>query len=258
MLDNIGGLVVSDILHGLRILVTRPAAQAKPLIDKLCKLGADTIAFPTIEIQPLNDSSNFLNTIKQLKDTQIIIFISRNAVKYTIPLIQQEFPTLPPELKIAAVGPGTAEEIRALGLTVDITPENHYNTAGLLAIHELVESTNKHIMIARGEGGKEELADTLRKRGAMVSYLESYRRQPPKTDMSKALYPSPDLIITTSHDNLQNLYDMTPESLREALLDCQLLVISPGMIEQCETLGFSHPAILAANPSDGAIIKSLI
>ena len=76
--------------------------------------------------------------------------------------------------------------------------------------------------------------------------------------MKKALHPAPDLIISTSQDALQNLYDMTPEALQEELLECQLLVISSGMVEQCETLGFTHPAIVAKNPTDEAIIKALV
>ena len=246
------------MLEGLSILVTRPASQAKTLIDKLQQLGARAVAFPTVEIQPLTQSPEFISTIKNVKDADMLIFISRNSVKHALPIIKQEHPSMADQLKVAAVGPGTADEIRELGVTVDIMPDNQYNTDGLLAINELVECAGKQIIIVRGEGGKEQLAETLSKRGAHVSYLECYRRALPKNDISGALSPTPDLIIATSHDVLQNLYDMTPEPLREVLLECQLLVTSPNMVELCETLGFSHPAIVAPNASDEAIIHALL
>jgi uroporphyrinogen-III synthase len=249
---------MDSVLEGLSIIVTRPESQARSLIEKLNTLGAQTTAFPTVEIKPINDSPEFLKTIDCIGDTDIIIFISRNAVKHTLPLIKQQHASLPEHLKIVAVGPGTAEEIKALDVEVDLMPDDHYNTDGLLALKALIESTGKHIIIARGEGGKERLAETLTKRGAHVTYLESYRRALPKNDISITLKAQPDLIIATSNDVLQNLYDMTPESLREALLDCQLLVISPSMVEQCEILGFSHPAIVATNASDESIIKALL
>ena len=59
--------IMNNMLEGLSILVTRPKEQAKSLLDKLRKLGAEVIAFPTVEIEPLNHSADFLNIIKKIK-----------------------------------------------------------------------------------------------------------------------------------------------------------------------------------------------
>ena len=96
--------------------------------------------------------------------------------------------------------------------------------------------------ILRGEGGRELLAHTLRERGAEVEYLECYRRIMPDGDPAD-LYQCWNekrvlLIIVTSNEALQNLFNMVNESHRSELLASTLVVVSQRAIKKAGELGF--------------------
>jgi uroporphyrinogen-III synthase len=246
------------MLEGLKIVVTRPKDQADNLIKRLKKLGAEVIFFPTIEITPTLNDKNLTNTIAQLDQTYLLIFISRNAVRCAEKLIKEHWPTLPKNLKVAAIGQGTAEELDKIGIHVDLLPQGTFNSETLLEIPELNDVAGKNVVIVRGEDGKEILGNTLRERGAIVRYAETYRRLRPDTEIEPILAKKPDVIIATSSVSLQNLYDMTPNASRENLLSCQLLVISQDMVDLADQLGFSNVPILASGATDEAILNALV
>ena len=78
---------------------------------------------------------------------------------------QQPSPCLAP-------GPGTAEALAALGIAGARIPATTFDSDGLLALPELAAPRGKRIVIFRGEGGREQLGDTLRARGATVDYVD--------------------------------------------------------------------------------------
>lgn len=246
------------MLEGLKIVVTRPKDQADNLIKKLKQLGAEVIFFPTIEITPTKDDQQLVSLIEKLDQTDLLIFISRNAVRCSEKLIKKYWPVLPGKVKVAAIGQGTAEELEKIGFSVDFMPEGTFNSETLLEIPEMNDVTGKAIIIVRGEDGKEILGNTLRERGANVYYAETYRRLRPDTEISPILDKKPDVIITTSPSSLQNLYDMTPSAIREILLSYQLLVVSPEMVDLADQLGFSNVPIIASGATDDAILKALV
>jgi uroporphyrinogen-III synthase len=246
------------MLEGLKIVVTRPRDQADNLIKKLKQLGADVTFFPTIEITPTKDDQNLARLVERLDEVDLLIFISRNAVRYSEKLIKKYWPVWPSKVKVAAIGQGTAEELEKTGFSVDFMPEATFNSESLLEIPEMNDVMGKTIIIVRGEDGKELLGNTLRERGANVCYAETYRRLRPDTEISPVLDKKPDVIITTSSSSLQNLYDMTPSEMRELLLSYQLLVVSSEMVELADHLGFSNVPIIATGATDDAILKALV
>ena len=79
-------------LQGKRILVTRPAAQAGKLAEMIGDLGGDPIRFPLLEIGPADDTLPLQRAVAQLDDYALAIFISPNAVIYSVPLILSRRP----------------------------------------------------------------------------------------------------------------------------------------------------------------------
>lgn len=244
-------------LENLRIAVTRPGDQGKPLAEKLQALGAEALLFPTIEITPFEDKSKCLELFDQLDQTDFLIFISRNAVRHSAPDINTRWPTLPESLTIIAIGHGTAEELETYGIQADLIPPTAKSEA-LLELIELKDVAKKQITIVRGDNGRDLLANTLKERQATVHYAETYHRHCPTANIDSLFKKPLDLIVTTSGEGLQNLYNMTPEALHEQLLACQLLVVSEHMADLAEELGFSHACIVAHGASDGSIIKALL
>jgi uroporphyrinogen-III synthase len=251
-------MTVRTDLKGIGILVTRPAHQAGPLCDRILAAGGRPVRFPLLKILDTSDTPRTDAILQQLGGYAIAIFVSPNAVHYGIQAITRHG-GLPPTLKLAAVGRGTARELHTLaGREPDIVPQVRFDSEGLLALPALQQVDGKRILILRGNGGRELLADTLRERGAHVDYAEVYRRETADADMAEQDWlAKSDIITVTSNEALQNLVALTAEKNRATLLARPLVVVSERAAELAQRLGFTHPALVARQAGDEAIIEML-
>lgn len=244
-------------LAGIGVLVTRPRHQAGPLCEMIAAQGGTPLPFPTLEIAPPADLSGTRALLGQLERFQIAIFISPNAVQRGLALLPEG--RLPAGLKIAAVGKGTARELARAGIEVSLLPEGQYDSEALLALPQLQDVQDKHILIVRGEGGRPLLADTLRQRGAQVVYAEVYRRLRPQADVAALLKRWPgevQIAITTSNDILDNLAALLGTAGGEQLQHTPLIVISERMRIRAQELGCRH-IILACGADDLSLMQAL-
>lgn len=175
-------------LQGFGIAVTRPVDQATKLNARIAGCGGMAIAYPLIDIRPLTDYQAFDETLKAVADTDWAIFISSNAVQNGLPRVLNRYKSLPSQLKFAAIGPVTAQELLALGkpagLQQVLTPTERFDSESLLNLPQMQMMQGKKVMIFRGIGGREVLANTLIARGAKVCFAECYQRVNPQTDCS--------------------------------------------------------------------------
>jgi uroporphyrinogen-III synthase len=115
-------------------------------------------------------------------------------------------------------------------------------------------------LIVRGEGGREELAATLRSRGATVDYLDVYKRVIPNSDSSQLdLLLAQDrlnVITATSGAALQNLLIMLEEKHHRRLFVAPLVVVSDRIRQIAADMGFKRIAV-ANSPSDSAILETV-
>jgi uroporphyrinogen-III synthase len=93
----------------VRVIVTRPRDQAGPLVERLEALGLDVVPCPLIEIDPGTDPV-------AVAGYEWVVVTSPNGARE---LVRRADGTLP---KVAAVGPGTAETLRALGVEPAFVP----------------------------------------------------------------------------------------------------------------------------------------
>lgn len=177
---------MSTALTGKGVLLTRPAGQASRLAQRLAELGATPILFPAIEIAPPTDLAAVLAIIDRLHDFDLAVFISPSAAETALALIRARR-ALPPGLRVAAVGEGTARALRRLGFDEVIVPSAGADSESLLALPEMHDVAGRRIVVFRGEGGREQLAQTLRARGATVEHADCYRRQRPSADPGPVL-----------------------------------------------------------------------
>ena len=252
---------MSHVLDGVHVVVTRPVHQAEPLCNLIEEQGGEVFRFPVIEIVDADDKAALSKIIDRMADFDLAIFISPNAVNAAMKCLSM-VGGLPEHLSIAAVGQGSAKALAAHGVTVDIFPEQLFNSEALLALDELQQVAGKKIVIFRGEGGRELLATTLEERGAQVEYAECYRRIQPDTNIDgfqdKYARGELDIIIVTSNEGLQNLYDMIYKSGLKWLVNVPLLLVSERTVELARNLGFTHEPILATKASNEALLQALI
>jgi len=157
----------------LRVVVTRAAAQAGPLVSRLEELGYEVVACPLVEIVPLGD-----DPIDPSPYDWVIVTSPNGADQ-----LARRLASAP--ARIAAIGPGTAAALRAHGLESAVVPAVS-TQEGLLA--ELPRPAGR-VLVAAAEGARRLLVDALD-----ADFLPLYRTielHPPET-------PEGDLAVVAS------------------------------------------------------------
>lgn len=245
-------------LRRLSVMITRPKHQAEKLASDIQAHDGIPVFFPTIEIAPL-DNTVFLSAVfKKIDQYDLVIFISPNAVFQAASYIHHFWAAWPKKTKIIAIGPGTINTLKLHGLSVDYYPEKNFNSEGLLTLPPLQNPNQKKILICQGENGGVTLINNLKERGATVNTLNIYKRQyPPIIKTNIPRQSEVDIIICTSQTGLKNLVSLLQPYWHAALLDKQLLVISPRIAVLVKKLGFVKPPLISDNASNEAILQTL-
>ena len=232
-------------LNGLKVLVTRPEHQAENLCDLIVAQGGEVIAFPVISIKPIAVEDNAAS------NCEMIIFVSRNAVSYFVDGSREQ-PC--DSIQCVAIGAGTAKRMIECGLRVDIQAPSPAGSESLLAMSEFQDVSGTDIVIVRGQGGRELLADTLTARGASVQYLEVYQRQITSPNNDKIEQAKQvDCSIVTSVAGLDNLCQLIKG---DTLKNKRLIVISERIKQRALELGFQK-IYVADDASDNAIVQKI-
>jgi uroporphyrinogen III methyltransferase/synthase len=165
-------------LFGKRILVTRAREQASALSDRLRTLGAEPIEFPTIRIEPPSDGGAALAVaLTDLADYDWAVFTSANGVAAVFAGLAAAGRDARAfgNVRIAAIGPATAEALRACGIRADFTPSEFVAEAVAAQFPESV--AGKRILLARAAEARDVLPDTWRAAGATVDVVAAYRTE---------------------------------------------------------------------------------
>ena len=112
-------------LFGRRILVTRPREQADGLVGPLTDLGAEVIVQPAIVIEDPPDWNPVDTALSRLDQYDWLVLSSANGVRVLLDRLYHRGGDLRRlgAVKIAAIGPGTAEALQHYHLRPDILPE---------------------------------------------------------------------------------------------------------------------------------------
>ncbi len=168
-------------LAARRVLVTRPVGQRRELIAAIEALGGEAISLPLLAIESIRDAEaeiRLRENLSRLPQYDLLIFISVNAARFGVRRIVECGAVISPMAAILAVGAATAREAAALLDRPVHGPAAGGGSESLLELPQLDDVKDLRVAIFRGEGGRELLAAELRRRGAIVDYLEVYRRTP--------------------------------------------------------------------------------
>lgn len=245
-------------LEGLGVLITRPIHQAERLAQAIQTAGGKPIIFPTIEIQAIGDKTSLLKMIQNLKDYDLVIFISANAVEQGFPYILESKISLH-SLKFAAIGNATKKALESYNIKDVIAPSERFDSEALLELTELQNVASKKIVIFRGETGRETLASKLRERGAHVDYAACYRRAIPSMDAQflGASWKNGEInaVSAMSLESLSNLCDILDSSTRHLLFNTPVFVPHPRIASGAEKMGLHNLHITGTTDED--LIKNL-
>jgi len=250
---------LTSLLAGAHVLVTRPAHQAENLSRLIEDSNGTAVPFPVLDIVASDNSKAAKTLLQQPDQFQWLVFISANAVNFALKANGGKIQRFK-SVHYAAVGQATARSMAAAGIPADLVPEQGYNSEALLAMPQMQQVDGQAFLIVRGEGGREELANTLRDRGATVSYLEVYKRIRPAVDNAPVLrllaQNRLDAVTVTSVEALQNLLIMIGEDNHKLLLALPLVVVSDRIRSVAADLGFKRITV-TDSPADSAILEAV-
>ncbi|MBB2494027.1 uroporphyrinogen-III synthase [Aquipseudomonas ullengensis] len=249
---------------GWRLLLTRPAAENAALAATLSDAGVFSNSLPLLETEALAQTPQQRSTILDLPRYCALITVSKPAARLGLALLQRDWPQPPSGPCWFSVGAGTAlvldEYLAPHGQRVSFPAEGDDSEAllGLPALQQALAVANPRVLILRGQGGRELLAETLRARGAQVDYLELYRRvlpdYPADTLLQRVRGERLNAVLVSSAQGLEHLCRLAGAAWPE-LARLPLLVPSPrvaelaraaGALQVIDCRGASAAAVLAA------------
>ena len=241
-------------LFGKRIVVTRTRSQASKLSEKISALGAEVIEFPTIEIKSLKPSENFIKKLKNISQYEWLIFTSPNAVD----LFFQFFIEGPRDLrdlkgvKIAVIGPATAEKLEKRGLRPDLMPVE-FVAESLLKEFRKKKLLKKKILLPCSQDARLTLKEGLEKLGAKVDRFHLYKTIKPKNLSAEKIekVKKADLITFTSSSTVLNFYKIIKKS--QATLACIGPITAQTLREKKE-----NPQIIAKEYTIDGLVQAIL
>jgi uroporphyrinogen-III synthase len=157
--------VAEQPLSGRRIVVTRPEAQT--LADELERLGAEVTIVPLIEIRPAEDRHALEEAIARFGSYDWIVLTSVNGVA----AVSSGLAALANHSRVAAVGPVTAEAIRAHGVEPAFVASRASDDIG----SGLGALEGARVLLPQADIAAPHLAEELRAGGAEVDVVVAYR-----------------------------------------------------------------------------------
>ena len=229
------------VLEGLTVLNTRPSHLALETSQTIEAMGGRVSHIPSLVIQTLHINRNHLTA--QVNRSDIILFCSRNAVvDSVISSIQQALQTKP-QIKIGAIGLATAQALHDAGIIEVFFPRDHHSE-GLLARPELRLVQDKHILLIKGQDGRQLLANELRSQGAKLDELIVYKRLLPNMSQQQChrLWQQQpvDIVIGMSQESINNLFILFGKTGKPWLINTPWLLWSHRLDKVARHLGIKQ------------------
>ncbi|WP_084162076.1 fused uroporphyrinogen-III synthase HemD/membrane protein HemX [Paraburkholderia bannensis] len=266
------------------VVITRPAGQSDALAAQLAARGLKPLDFPLIAIAPVRDDAPLREALGALERYALVVFVSPNAIDrafecyQSLPLSSSIWPHA---LPIGVVGPASVAALARHGVKAPdhrvISPAGaadeepaRFDSESLYAALETTLGENafagKRVLIVRGDGGREWLADRLREAGAEVEAVAAYRRIVPEppigawASVHALLEGAPHAWLVTSSEGVRNLDELAREHLTAGeiveLRHAHLVAPHPRIAETARSLGFDRMTVSGAG--DERIVETLV
>lgn len=263
-------------LTGKRILVSRPQVDAEGesprgvpeqksvsdsnedvLTSLLRELGADVVSQPAIAIRSVEDPARLDDVIMRLRTFDWILFSSRHGVRYFMARMRhlgydsRAFGGV----KLAAVGPSTAQELHRHGLQPDLVPKT---SSGRALAESLTGSANGDAFLSiRGTRGEDHFVTPLTDAGGRVDEVVVYEQLPVShADPSVVAMVRDqviDWVVITSADTARHLHRMLGDNIWHA----RAVAISSAAANVVADLG-GHDTVVADQPGIQPLVDAIV
>jgi len=248
---------MAGALQGRRVVVTRAASQAAPLIALLEAAGAEALVFPTIEIVDPEDFGPVDDAIRQIDVYSWAVFTSTNGVERffaRMAEVDKDARALH-GLRIAAVGPATAEALGQHGIRPDFVPDEYVGEGVLEGLCVRGVGQGTRVLLPRALEAREVLPAELSARGARVDVVPVYRTVPGAGDpevLERLRAGEADAVTFTSSSTVRHFVRLTGGvDLSDVVIACIGPITAAtarehGLTVTVEPEEYTVPALVAA------------
>ena len=262
------------------IVVTRPSGQARQLIEVLTssieqsgvakRSLPEIVSLPLLTIVPKTDEQLADHIATTLKDADLAIFVSPNAIECTMRLLERDWQEFSKKIiPIGVMGGSSKLALQNHGIgqekspTPVLIPNNNeqWDSEGLWQELQGLgwDWQSKKIVIFKGEGGREWLADTLIKAGATVDAISTYTRAPldldnPAWHVIRDMDISKSLWLLTSSEAVRYLGQVMKDQFPQGLQSASALCSHHNIANAAKAIGFGE--VFTTEAGDEALIKA--
>lgn len=264
------------------IVVTRPSGQARQLIEVLTRaieasgVGKrslpEILSLPLLTIVPKSDEHLADHIATALSNADLAIFVSPNAIESVMRLLERDWQDFSKKIiPIGVMGGSSHLALKNHGIGLEenptpiIIPKNNENwdSEGLWQDLQALQWNwqKKKVVIFKGEGGRDWLADTLTKAGAAVEAISTYSRVPldldnPAWHLVREMDLSKSLWLLTSSEAVRYLGEVMKDQFIQNLNAASALCPHHNIADAAELIGFGE--VFTSEPGDEALIKSTL
>ena len=265
------------------IVVTRPSGQAHSLIERLSAsflsegyLEQDfpqILSLPLLTIVPKTENGIAGQVANALRDADLAIFVSPNAIECTMRLLSQDWQACSAHpIPIGVMGGSSRVALQSLGIGTEKAPtpiylpleNHHWDSEGLWEVLNSLgwDWPQKKVVIFKGEGGRDWLAQTLKDVGASVELISVYARIPldgnsPEWESIFQMDFSQSLWLLTSSEAVRYLGKVIQGPLnqtKKTLLYASAICPHQNIGEAAKAIGFGK--VFICEPGDEALVKA--
>jgi len=274
----------------MRLIVTRPREQADAAVRGLRDRGVDAVSLPLIGIEaiagptddaavaqgggaapgPLSSDSHrrappwLRDAWQRLSACRLVMFVSANAVSHFFAAAPSGS-AWPGDTLAGSTGPGTTAALLQAGVPPACVREpgaeaTRLDTETLWQLRlSGLDWRGAQVLVVRGDGGRDWLADTLRGAGASVDFVAAYRRVLPRWSAEEAACltaaearPLDHAWHFASSEAAHNLPRLAPGGAWRA---SPALATHPRIAQALRDIGFSQVELIA--PGEAPLVEAL-
>ncbi len=247
---------------GKRIVITRSAAQSEALARELFARGAIPVVLPLVSFADPEDFAPLDAAIAEIQRFDWIILTSAQSVRAVVKRSAELKCSLihaGNKLRIACVGPVTAEVVRQAGLPVEYVAETH--TGAALAEELGNRLQGMKVFLPRSDRANPDLPPALKRHGAQVTEVIAYRTLRPTDVDQKSLGQlaagAADAVLFFSPSAVQHFGELLGGEQLRALQDkLAIAAVGPVTANALREAGVRR-LVISADTTAAAVIEAL-
>jgi len=249
-------------LAGKRIVITRSAAQSEALARELSARGAIPVVLPLVAFADPEDFAPLDAAIAEIERFDWMIFTSAQAVRAVVKRgeeLKRGLIRSDSKLRIACVGPVSAEAARQAGFAVEYIAETH--TGAALAEELGSRLQGMKIFLPRSDRANPDLPPALKRYGAQVTEIIAYRTLRPagadQKNLGQIAEGAANAVLFFSPSAVQHFAELFGNEQLRALQD-KLAITAVGPVTANALRGAGvRRIVLAGHTTAAAVLEAL-